>query len=123
MIKKIILLVALISIVSCSTPYQTYSGRGGYSENKLSDNKFKISFSGNLYTPMYKAKDFALLRSAEIADQNNFKFFKIESDSKLYVLTSTTFKITCYNEKPEGNKVYEAKKVIEQIRKKHRLKS
>lgn len=122
MFKKILLLTIFISSIGCSTPYQTYGGRGGYSEKKLSDNKFKISFSGNIYTRRYKANDFALLRSAEIADQNNFKFFKIDSDSKIYGLSSTTYEITGYNEKPSGEMVYESKKVIEEMRKKHRLK-
>lgn len=122
MIKKILLLATFISAISCSTPYQASAIQGGYSEKKLSDNKFKISFSGNIYTRRYKANDFALLRSAEVADQNNFRFFKIESDSKIYMLSSTTHEITCYNEKPSGQMVYESKKVIEAIRKKHRLK-
>ena len=122
MFKKILLLTIFISSIGCSTPYQTYGGRGGYSEKKLSDNKFKISFSGNIYTRRYKANDFALLRSAEIADQNNFKFFKIDSDSKIYGLSSTTYEITVYNDKTSGEMVYESKKVIEEMRKKHRLK-
>ena len=122
MFKKILLLTIFISSIGCSTPYQTYGGRGGYSEKKLSDNKFKISFSGNIYTRRYKANDFALLRSAEIADQNNFKFFKIDSNSKIYGLSSTTYEITVYNDKPSGEMVYESKKVIEEMRKKHRLK-
>jgi hypothetical protein len=121
MIKKILLLTALILVTSCITPYQKLGGTGGYFEKKLSDNKFKVSFSKNLYTPGYKVKDFTLLRSAEVTEQNNFKFFKIESENTIF-LYATSYEITCYNEKPEGNKVYEAKKVIEEMRKKYRLK-
>lgn len=122
MIKKILILTALVSVIGCSSPYQANGVRGGYTEKKLNDNKFKISFYGNIYTRRYKANDFALLRSAEIADQNNFKFFKIDSDSKIYGFSSTTYEITGYNEKPSGEMVYESKKVIEEMRKKHRLK-
>lgn len=121
MIKKTLLLLAIISLTSCITPYQKLSGTGGYFDKKLSDNKFKVSFSKNLYTPTYRIKDFTLLRSAEIAEENNSKFFKIESE-KVTFLYAVTYEIACYNEKPDGDKVYETKKVIEEMRKKYRLK-
>ncbi len=83
MIKKLFLLAIFLHLTACVTPYQkqtTYSLKGGYSEIKLSENSFKIVFNGNGYTPIEKVKNYALLRSAEVTQENNFKYFKIENN-------------------------------------------
>ena len=75
--NKFYLLLALAFLNSCATPYQSSSFSGGYSDSRLGDNIFRVSFDGNGYTNSARAMDLALLRSAEIALQNDFRYFAI----------------------------------------------
>jgi hypothetical protein len=62
---------------ACSTSYQAGGASGGYSDTKLDDNMFLVSFLGNSYTENQKAVDFCLLRCSELCLQNGFKYFVI----------------------------------------------
>jgi len=139
-IKKFISLIVLIFVcASCSTPYQQqnwYSHRGGYSETKLTDNSFRITFNGNKMTDGSKATDYALLRSAEITKLNGFKYFVIATTNTqtMYQETYGGIKevlgrpsviniIYCYNNKPleMDGKIHEASSVIRKIRSKYKI--
>lgn len=73
--KRLFLCFFLLLLLNACTPYQKSSILGGYSDIKLADNIFKVSFRGNAYTNSERARDFALLRSAEVALENGFKYF------------------------------------------------
>jgi hypothetical protein len=75
---KIIITVVFISMLSgCATPYQSSSAgiTGGHSSVSVSPTIEKISFHGNGYLDVSKAVDYALLRSAEYANENGKPFF------------------------------------------------
>jgi len=76
--KKIICLVVMVILLSgCATGYQRKSWTGGYTDMKLQDDIFKVSFRGNAYCHQERAEDFVLLRSAEVALENGYKYFII----------------------------------------------
>jgi hypothetical protein len=62
-----------------STPYQPDKGsfRGGYKDIQLSENMYKVSFKGNAYVSQSTAKDYTLLRSAEVCLENGFDYFSV----------------------------------------------
>jgi len=70
---------ALLS--GCATHYQRRAFSGGYSEIRLSEDVFKISFSGNAYTTNERVADFCLLRSAEVAVKHGTNNFIIVDSS------------------------------------------
>jgi hypothetical protein len=74
---KTIIVMALIFLVGCASPYQPHGFGGGYSETQLDENVFQVSFRGNGYTSHEHASDLCLLRSAEIAKQHDFAYFII----------------------------------------------
>jgi len=81
--KNIIkVLLAFFILASCATPYQKVGLSGGYSDTRLQDNVFTVNFRGNGYTSKERSSDFALLRCAELAIQNGFKFFSIADSSQ-----------------------------------------
>lgn len=72
----------------CATGYKSNGFTGGYSETQLDENVFKVSFRGNGYTRRERAEDFTLLRSAELALENGYKYFVI-IDSSSHTRNST----------------------------------
>lgn len=96
---------------SCATAYQPNSFSGGYSSTKLGESIFKIHFNGNGYSNSERIEDFALFRSAEIALENDFKYFIIidKNNSNSYSTYTTpktnitTGNISSYNYGYGGN--------------------
>lgn len=75
----------------CATGYQTQSFTGGYTSMPIQDGVFRVSFVGNGYTSAQRATDFALLRSAEVALENEYSYFVIlgeNRDSKTMTYTT-----------------------------------
>lgn len=68
-------LVAFLS--GCATPYQSLGLGGGYSESKLDEDTYKVSFRGNGYTSQEAVQDNLLRRCAELTMQNGYKYFVI----------------------------------------------
>lgn len=83
----VILLIMLMS--GCSTKYQSQSLSGGYSETRLGQNIFVVSFKGNGFTSREQVTDFVLLRSAEVALQNDYKYFAIIDSDKYNSIYTT----------------------------------
>jgi len=89
LLSAFFLVAAVLS--GCATGYQKQSVTGGYSETQLGENIFQVSFRGNGYTRRERASDFSLLRSAEVALENGFRYFVIvESEKSTNVSTHTT---------------------------------
>ncbi len=75
MSKIYLTLLITVALSACATSYQKISHTGGYSETRLDKNVFIVSFNGNGYTSVERARDFALLRSAELTLENDYMFF------------------------------------------------
>jgi hypothetical protein len=111
-IMRPILFLAFISVVllsGCATTYQKESFTGGFSETQLGENIFQVSFKGNAYTSREKASDFTLLRSAEIAIENGYRYFVViesEKYSKAGTYTSPTTSQTTGSAYASGNYVH-----------------
>lgn len=84
MIQIITFIFVFVIISGCSTKYQPSGYTGGYSETRLGENIFTVSFDGNGYTSMNQAADYTLLRSSELALKNHYKYFIIV-DTEKYV--------------------------------------
>ena len=88
--NTIIVICLSIFLFSCSTGYRPLNDSGGYWDERIesTSNKFKIGYDGNKWhsDPVNRKErviDLALLRSAEVALENGFKYFII-SDSTAY---------------------------------------
>ncbi len=80
-----------LSLLGCATPYHSNSLLGGYTETQLAPDVFRVGFQGNGYTSPERAQDFALLRAAELAQQNGFRYFVvIDERSSTEVQSFTT---------------------------------
>ncbi|WP_370089183.1 hypothetical protein [Ekhidna sp.] len=132
---KALITIGMLAIASCATPYKGNNLLGGYSSTRLSENEFIVRFSGNGFTSSERSTDFALLRCAEVAQENGFPFFSIiDSDenesysiegnsSSIRTITkpSNRTHIVCFGEKPSQIQSYESAYIIISIKDKYNL--
>jgi hypothetical protein len=77
-----LLAIALASaIFGCASSYQPSGSSitGGFKETRLGPDVFRVTFSGNGYTPADRVQDFAMLRAAELTLANGAPFFVVMS--------------------------------------------
>jgi len=99
------------------TPYQPFNGSiwgpakyGGYSETKLGADVYRVSFTGDTYTPPVVATDYALLRSADVALGQGFPYFAIVNGADVVQVGQvTTPSTTSTTYETRGNTLYEVK--------------
>jgi len=103
---KYFVFIMVLALTGCATTYQRQSFTGGYSETQLGENVFQVSFRGNGYTSRERASDFSILRCAELALENGFRYFVIidsEKYSKTGAYTTPTQSYTTANAYGYGN--------------------
>jgi hypothetical protein len=78
---RILFVVAVAGLLAAcvtATPYQPAQPRGfGYSEERLDQNKFRVTFRGNSLTKRETVEDYLLYRAAELTLQNGFSHFLV----------------------------------------------
>lgn len=76
----------LLLVAGCATqtPYKPAEARDkeGYTETRLGENRYRISFVGNSATPAETVKDYALLRAAELTLQEGYSWFSVAERDK-----------------------------------------
>ncbi|MDT9598304.1 CC0125/CC1285 family lipoprotein [Sphingosinicella rhizophila] len=74
-----LLAFALLTACATATPYQPLGTRGqasgGYSEQRIEDNRFRVSFTGNQFTSRQRVENYLLFRAAELTLQAGFDSF------------------------------------------------
>jgi hypothetical protein len=87
MVRTLILaaFAAVLSACTTATPYQPAERAGGYgfSEQRVEENKYRITFRGNSSTTREQVENALLFRAAELTLQNGYDYFVIvESDTE-----------------------------------------
>mgnify|MGYP001065891376 FL=1 len=87
-------LAGLLSACATATPYQPnipgQSVSGGYSEQRIEANRFRVNFTGNSLTSRETVEGYLLFRAAELTVQEGYDWFAIvdrntETDRRTYV--------------------------------------
>lgn len=86
--KILLILFSLVIIYSCSTPYQPKSMLGGYSEEKILDNLYRVEFEGNQHSKPEKVQNYLMYRCAELTQEMGYDYFAIVSDERHFDETS-----------------------------------
>ncbi len=71
---------ATLALAACATatPYQPagYDGqRGGFAEQRIEQNRFRVGFAGNSLTSRETVETYLLFRAAELTVQNGYDWF------------------------------------------------
>ena len=78
---KNILILTVILMYGCSTPYQPYGALGGYKSTAIDDNTFRVMFKGNQHTKAETVYNYLERRCAEITLENGYEYFIVFEDS------------------------------------------
>jgi hypothetical protein len=93
-------LAIALALGACTTatPYQpaTNSGsaRGGYTDQQIDSNRFRVTFAGNSLTSRETVERYLLYRAAELTVQNGFDNFILvtrDTDTKTQTYSSPSF--------------------------------
>lgn len=76
-LSRLFMIFASIILSACATGYQPEGVVGGYSELRIGEDLYRVSFEGNGYTDAERAGDLALLRAAEITLSNGASHFAV----------------------------------------------
>ena len=74
-------LLALLAACTTPTPYQPLTtgttSPGGYTDQRLDDTHFRVTFSGNTATSREQVEDYLLYRAAELTTGKGFDWFEM----------------------------------------------
>ena len=87
--------ICSIFLAACASEYSAKGMFNGYSDVRLGENIFRVSFQGDGYDNRERVTDLSLLRSAEVAIEHGFSYFVIanvadNSTSAFYTTPQTT---------------------------------
>jgi hypothetical protein len=72
-------LLGLVTACATATPYQPLQTRGdvrgGYSEQRLEDNRYRVTFAGNTFTSRQTVENYLLFRAAELTREAGYDGF------------------------------------------------
>jgi len=74
---KLPILIALVSLAGCQTPYQQKGLTGGFSDHVIDKQTVHVQFSGNGLTSREKVERYFLYRCAEVTDQAGYRYFTV----------------------------------------------
>jgi len=86
-IKFVFGVMTALALAACATatPYAPAERQGGYgfAEQRIEDNRYRITFRGNSSTSREAVESFLLFRAAELTAQNSFDhFIVVEGDTE-----------------------------------------
>ena len=77
--------LALLAACATATPYQPLTTRGysagGYSEQRLDENHYRVCFAGNEFTTRQRVENYLLYRAAELTLQAGYDAFTMVNGS------------------------------------------
>ncbi|MBO9560584.1 MAG: membrane lipoprotein lipid attachment site-containing protein [Caulobacter sp.] len=80
--RLIVLAVSAALLTACATSPTVYGPQtaphgAGYSEYRLENGRYRVTFQGNPGAPVNQVSDYVLLRSAELALRDGYDWFRV----------------------------------------------
>ena len=82
-------------LIGCATQYQPHGLMGGYSETRINQRAYEVTFQGNGYTSAIAVRRGALHRAADIAQQLGFFGFWISNQDNHVASSIYTDPVDC----------------------------
>lgn len=74
-------LAAALTACATATPYQPSTAGYGYDEQRIEQNRYRITFVGNSRTPKQTVENYLLFRAAELCLQAGYDYFVFASEA------------------------------------------
>ena len=82
MVASLLLAGMLVAACATPTPYQRAADNGGYTEQLLEKDRYRVSFAGNSLTSRETVENYLLYRAAELTvETGNDHFVMVERDT------------------------------------------
>jgi len=81
-VVQLTLATFLLLLINCSTPYQPKGSLGGYSEEKILTNMYRVEFEGNQHSKPEKIQNYLMYRCAALTQEKGFEYFTILSEER-----------------------------------------
>ena len=98
-LKLFILFLIVIFLANCSTPYQPKGALGGYSEERILDNLYRVEYEGNQHSKPEKIQNYLMYRCAELTQEMGYDYFAIVTEERHFDETGV---------RPERDNVYQS---------------
>jgi hypothetical protein len=94
--NRIAIALTFVTLAGCATPtpYQPVDRHHltGYSDQRLADNRVRVTFRGNSATAREQVEDYLLLRSAEVTREAGYSWFEFDTrDTEAKTVYHTDF--------------------------------
>ncbi len=88
--KKLIISFIFLSCVACVTPYREvgFLAPTGYTDAKLTENKFYIQVNGNSNTHIATLMSYMSKRAKELCEQNGFTKFDLQDTKQGFMVVN-----------------------------------
>lgn len=111
--KLLLLLTApLVALAGCATHYQKETVfSNGYSDYRVSDDRFVVTFRANEFTPAEKVMKYALKRASELTLKQGYRYFVVieQTDSGKHLsYPSLRLLIQCHQNPPADRESIDA---------------
>jgi len=83
-IKTLSVALALLALFGCASPTRYERAEGydqGYSDQRLAENRYRVTFRGNSSTQREVVEDYLLLRAAEVTLEAGYSWFVFDERS------------------------------------------
>lgn len=80
-LRRASIVLAVAWLAGCATPYGPAGLTGGFREQRLGSNSYKVAFNGNGYTSEDMVVKFWLNRCAELTVRNGYRYFALAPTS------------------------------------------
>ncbi|HSM96468.1 MAG TPA: hypothetical protein VLT91_10515 [Rhizomicrobium sp.] len=89
-------LILMSSLAACTTPTpygpRMEGGTTGYTDERLAQNRYRVTFSGNAVTPRTAVEDYLLYRAAQVTIDSGYAAFEFDTrDTKAKTTYLSTF--------------------------------
>ncbi|MSR14231.1 MAG: hypothetical protein EXR86_06625 [Gammaproteobacteria bacterium] len=89
----------ILSLFGCAlgtqTPYQPLQNNGGYSEQRIEANRYRVTFVGNSLTTREEVENYLLFRMAELTVSQGYDYFIVSDNdtesNTVYMQTMTGY--------------------------------